>query len=183
MKRRFALGILFGLLALPPAGPDAWGASGMPYIRFAAENGGDGNANVNIIVRQVSFTPAAAREGDTVRIEVVVEDVDEGYMSIPSRILANGKPVASRLFTFGWSKGNRIYRETFEWNTKGAAPGEYTIKADYYLRGDSSEFDNEMVVKQPLVLVPAGAPFPGGKEGGGTATETDPRWKDKQFGG
>jgi hypothetical protein len=183
MKRGFALGLLLGILALPLTGPGAWGGSGMPPFRFAAENGMDGNKNINIIVRQVSFTPAVARVGELIRFEVVVEDVDEGYMSIPSRILANGKPVASKLFTFGWSKGNREYRETFVWDTRGAAPGEYAIKADYFLQEDSSPFDNEMAVKQPLLLVPAGAPFPDGKEGGGTATETDPRWKEKRFGG
>jgi hypothetical protein len=182
MKPGVALSLLFVLLALPATGTDAWAGPPMAPFRIAAENGG-GNININIIVRQLSFTPAVAHVGDTVRIEVVIEDVDEGYRTIPSRILANGKPVASQLFTFGLSKGNRIYRETFLWDTKGAPIGEYKIKADFYLWEDSSPFDNEMAVTQPLILVPAGAPFPDGKPAGGTATEKDPRWKGDRSGG
>jgi len=183
MRPRIARFLLLALLALPAAGSDAWAGPRTAPFRIAAENGGGGDLNINIIVRQVSFTPAVARVGDAVRIEVVVEDVDEGYRTIPSRILANGKPVASQLFTFGSSKGSRIYRESFLWDTKGAAPGEYKIKADYFLWEDSSPFDNEMGVTQPLILVPAGAPFPDGKAGGGTATEKDPRWKGDRSGG
>jgi hypothetical protein len=183
MKRFFTLSLLSALLAVPFAGENACAGPSMTPFRVAAEDGGGGGPNINIIVRQVSFTPAVARVGDTIRIEVVVEDVDEGYLSIPARILANGKPVAHELFTFGWSKGNRIYRDTYQWNTSGVAPGEHKVKADYYFVQDSSPFDNEMTVTQPLILVPAGAPFPEGKAGGGTATETDPRWKDKRVGG
>jgi hypothetical protein len=183
MKPGNALSLLLTLLVFPSTGADSWAGPRPVPFRISMEDGGDGGANINIIVRQVSFTPAVAHVGDTIRIEVVVEDVDEGYRSMPSRILANRKPVASRLFTFGWSKGQRVYRETFLWDSKGAAPGEYKITADYYLREDSSPFDNEMTVTQPLVLVPAGAPFPDGKPGGGTATEKDPRWRDMQLGG
>jgi hypothetical protein len=183
MKRFFALGLLSVLLAIPAAGGNAIAGPPVTPFRLAGNDGGDGGMNINIIVRQLSFTPAVARVGDTIRIEVVIEDVDEGYLSIPARILANGKQVASQLFTFGFSKGNRIYRETFQWNTKGTAPGEYKIKADYFLQQDSSPFDNEMTAAQPLILVPEGAPFPEGKAGGGTATETDPRWKEKRAGG
>jgi hypothetical protein len=183
MKRILALGVLSVLLAFPLAGEYAHAGPRMAPFRLAAEDGGDGGPNINIIVRQLSFTPAVAHVGDTIRFEVVIEDVDEGYMSIPARILANGKRVDSQLFTFGFSKGNRVYRQTFQWDTKGAAPGEYKIKADYYFLRDSSPFDNEMTASQPLILVPAGAPFPEGKAGGGTATETDPRWKGKVAGG
>ena len=181
MKPGVVLPLLFALLALPTTGTGSWADSRMAPFRIAAENG-DGNGNINIIVRQVSFTPAFAHVGETIRIEVVIEDVDEGYRSMPSQVLANGKRVASRLFTFGWSKGNRVYRETFLWDTKGAAPGEYKIKADYFLQEDSSQFDNEMTVTRPLVLVPAGAPLQEGKPGD-TATETDPRWKAGRAGG
>lgn len=183
MKPGVAVSLLLALLTLPSTGTDAWAGPPKAPFRVAAENGGDGGANINIIVRQVSFTPAVAHVGDTIRIEVVIEDVDEGYRTIPSRILANGKQVAGKLFTFGWSKGSRIYRESFLWDTKGAAPGEYKITADYFLREDSSQFDNEMAVTQPLLLVPAGAPFPPGTSAGGTATEKDPRWGDKRLGG
>lgn len=183
MKPRAPHLLMFALLALPWTPADSWAGPRAAPFRIASENGGGGNININIIVRQVSFTPAVAHVGETIRVEVVVEDVDEGYRTLPSRILANGKPVASQLFTFGLSKGNRIYRETFLWDTKGAAPGEYRIKADYFLWEDSSPFDNEMAVTQPLILVPAGAPFPAGKPAGGTATEKDPRWKGERVGG
>jgi len=183
MRPRVALFLLLALPALCATGTDAWAGPPTATFRVAAENGGGGNLNINIIVRQVSFTPAVAHVGDAVRVEVVIEDVDEGYRTIPSRILANGKPVASQQFTFGFSKGNRTYRETFLWDTKGAAPGEYKIKADYYLWEDSSPFDNEMTVTQPLILVPVGAPFPDGKPAGGTATEKDPRWGEGRLGG
>lgn len=174
--------LLLTLLALPWAGADAWGGGQMAPFRVAGTDG-NGGPNINIIVRQVSFTPAVARVGETIRIDVVIEDVDEGYRSMPSRILANRKQVASKLFTFGLSKGNRIYRETFFWDTKGALPGEYRITADYFLQEDSSPFDNEVTVTRPLILVPEGAPFPEGKAGGGTETETDPRWKGDRPGG
>ena len=183
MKPRATHLLVFALMALPWTPSDSWAGPGVAPFRIASENGGGGNININIIVRQVSFTPAVAHVGETIRVEVVVEDVDEGYRTLPSRILANGKPVANQLFTFGLSKGNRIYRETFLWDTKGAAPGEYRIKADYFLWEDSSPFDNEMAVTQPLLLVPAGAPFPPGTSAGGTATEKDPRWGDKRLGG
>jgi len=183
MKTGVALSLLFTLLALPSTGTGSWAGPRTAPFRIAAEDGGDGGANLNIIVRQVSFTPDVAHVGDTIRIEVVIEDVDEGYRTMPSRILANKRPVASRLFTFGWSKGNRIYRETFLWDTKGAAPGEYRITADYFLQADSSPFDNEMTVTRPLILVPAGAPFPAGAPAGGTATEKDPRWGNMRLGG
>lgn len=183
MKPRATHLLMFALLALPWPPADSWAGSRAAPFRIASENGGGGNININIIVRQVSITPAVARVGETIRVEVVIEDVDEGYRTFPSRILANGKPVASQLFTFGLSKGNRIYRETFLWDTKGAAPGEYKIMAEYFLREDSSPFDNEMTVTQPLILVPAGAPFPDGKPAGGTATEKDPRWGSNRLGG
>jgi len=182
MKPGVALSLLFALLALPSAGTDSWAGPRATPFRIAAEDGG-GNLNINIIVRQVSFSPALGHIGDTIRIDVVIEDVDEGYRTIPSRILANRKQVASQLFTFGFSKGNRIYRETFLWDTKGVAPGEYKIMADYFMNEDSSQFDNQMTVTQPLVLVPSGTPFPEGKSAGGTATEKDPRWKGEQAGG
>ena len=51
------------------------------------------------------------------------------------------------------------------------------IKAYFFFFEDSSPFDNEITVKQPLILVPAGAPFPAGQSAGGTATETDPQTK------
>ena len=51
------------------------------------------------------------------------------------------------------------------------------IKADFFFFEDSSPFDNDMTMKQPLILVPSGGPFPRGQSAGGTATETDPQTK------
>jgi hypothetical protein len=181
MKPGVALALLFGLLAMHSTGTESWAGSRVAGFRFSGEMGG--GPFINLIVRQVSFTPAVAHVGETIRVEVVLEDVAEGQQTLQARILANKKRVASKLFTFGWSKGERIYKETFLWDTKGVSPGEYKITADFFLHDDSSPFDNEMTVTQPLILVPAGAPFPDGKSAGGTATERDPRWKGEQVGG
>jgi len=140
--------------------------------------------NLNLGVQQVSFTPARAHVGDTIQITVRVANLGDSGVSktIPVRMLANGKRVADQLFTFGWDPGITNYTVQFQWNTAGAAPGEYGIKADFSFFEDSSPFDNYMTVKQPLILVPAGAPFPDGQPAGGTATETDPqakKWWDK----
>jgi len=91
-------------------------------------------------------------------------------MTIVIEILANGKRVASKLFTFGWSnEPGKKYLETFQWNTKGVPPGEYRIRGEAFVWGDSYEFDNFLDVKETLVLLPVGAALPAGKKGGGTA--------------
>jgi len=132
----------------------------------------DGNGPyVNLIVREVRVTPIVAHVGDTIRFEMVLENHgDPVYETISIDILANGKEVASKLFTFGWSnEPGKIYRETFQWNTKGVPPGEYRIRGEAFVWDDSYEFDNFLNVKEPLVLLPVGAAFPAGKEDGGTA--------------
>jgi len=153
-----------------------------PGVRFRhIDTNGDGGTDINLVVRQLSFTPARAHVGDTIRIDVILEDMAEGYKTIPARILANGKKVAGGLFTFGAGKGDRLYKETYFWDTRGAAPGQYRIRADYFIWEDSSPFDNEMEVRQPLILVPAGEAFPDGQPAGGTATETDPRFRKSRL--
>jgi hypothetical protein len=139
--------------------------------------------NLNLSVQQVSFTPSRAHVGDTIQVTVRVTNMGDSGVNktIPARILANDKGVANQLFTFGWS-GDTNYTVQFQWNTGSAVPGEYRIKADFSFFEDTSPFDNYMTVKQPLILVPAGAPFPDGQPAGGTATETDPQartWWDK----
>ena len=136
-----------------------------------------GGGNLDLRVQQVFFTPARAHVGDTIQVTVRVANMgDTGVnKTIPARILANDKGVADQLFTFGWDPGTTNYTVPFQWNTGGAAPGEYRIKADFSFFEDTSPFDNYMTVKQPLILVPAGAPFPDGQPAGGTATETDPQ--------
>jgi hypothetical protein len=140
--------------------------------------------NLDLRVVQVSFTPARAHVGDTIRITVRATNMgDPGVnKTFTARILANDKEADSQLFTFGWDPGTTNYTVQFQWNTGGAAPGEYRIKADFSFYEDTSPFDNDMTVKQRLILVPAGAPFPDGQPAGGTATETDPgarKWWDQ----
>lgn len=163
------------LLVLCLAGGNAFPGMRPGLVRQADMDGG-GGADINLVVRKVSFAPVRAHVGDAIRIEVILEDMGEGYITIPARITANGKEVAHKLFTFGGMKGDRIYRETFLWDTLRAAPGEYKIRADFFVWEDSSPFDNEMTVGKPLLLLPKGAPFPDGLPPGGTASETDPRF-------
>ena len=126
---------------------------------------------INLSVLEVRVTPIVAHVGDTIRFEMTLQNRGDAVdKSTTIEIKANGKRVASKLFRFGWSQEPmKVYRETFEWNTKGVPPGEYRIQGDAFVWGDSNEFDNVLDVKEPLVLLPVGAPLPAGKEGGGTA--------------
>jgi hypothetical protein len=145
-----------------------------PRIRMAeAETeGGDGNGPfLDLIVREVRVTPIVAHVGDTIRFEMVMEDHgDQVYTTTTIDITANGKEVASKLFKFGWDpEPRKIYRESFQWDTKGASPGEYRIEGEAFVSDDQSPFDNSLKVKEPLVLLPVGAPLPADKADGGTA--------------
>jgi hypothetical protein len=140
-------------------------------------DGNGGGPDIDLIVRKVSFTPARAHVGDTIRIDVIVEDkFGEGNRTIPAWIRANGKPVAEILFRFGTLPPGGLRDAAFQWDTRGVAPGEYKIQADFFTWDDMSPFDNQMTVDQILLLAPPGAAFPGGQPSGGTATETDPRF-------
>lgn len=142
----------------------------------AEMEGGDGNGPwLDLIVREVRVTPVVAHVGDTIRFEMVLENHGDAVKTtIPITILANGKEVAGHLFTFGWSnEPGKIYRETFQWETNGVPPGEYRIRGDAFVWDDDYKFDNDLDVKEPLVLLPAGAAFPAGKEDGGTAVAVD----------
>ena len=166
-------GVVFMVLSLAVllAGAER-GEAGRRFMRIDTENGDNGGAPyVNLIVREVRVTPIVAHVGDTVRFEMVLEDRgDPVDMTITIEILANGKEVASKLFTFGWSsEPGKMYQETFRWDTKGVPPGEYRIRGEAFVWGDSYEFDNFLNVKEPLALLPVGAALPAGKEDGGTA--------------
>jgi len=145
-------------------------------ILLADLGGGDGNVNIDLAVRQVTVSPVRAHAGDVVHVEVVIENKAEGSATTSAELLVNGKAVARQLFTWGMSTGDRLYRLSFDWDTRGRSPGEYRIGAQAFLWEDSSEFDNRLDVKQPVVIAPAGGAFPGGAEAGGSATETDPRF-------
>jgi hypothetical protein len=151
-------------------------------VRNANTEGG-GGANIDLAVRQVTVAPVRAHVGDVVRVEVVIENKAEGYDTVSAEVRANGKVVARKLFTYGMSPAERIYRESFLWDTRNAAPGDYRISAEVFVWEDSSPFDNSLDVKQPLRLVSPGAPFPGGDQAGGSATEKDPRFSASSSGG
>jgi hypothetical protein len=133
--------------------------------------GDDNGPWLDLVVREVHVSPVVAHVGDTIRFEMVLENHGDAVKTtIPISILANGKEVAGQLFTFGWSnEPGKIYRETFQWDTKGAPPGEYRIDGEAFVWGDSYPFDNSLKVKEPLVLLPVGAAMPTGKEAGGSA--------------
>jgi hypothetical protein len=93
-----------------------------------------------------------------------------------AELLVNGKAVARRLFTCGMSPGERLYRLSFDWDTRGIPPGEYRIGAQAFVWEDASPSDNRLDVTQPVVVASPGGGFPGGEAAGGSATETDPRF-------
>lgn len=158
-------------------------AGGLIRGASSASPGGQG-AYVNLIVREVRVTPIRAHVGDVVRIDLAIEaQGDSVYDTTSVEARANGKVVARKLFTYGLGgTTGRIYRETLHWDTSGARPGEYRIRGEAFLFYDASEFDNFLDVTEPLVLRPAGEPFPAGMEGGGTAVAVDPRWRPRRAG-
>ncbi len=78
-----------------------------PRFRRSSMEGGDGSGpSVDIIVHEVNVDPMAARVGDTIRFEMVIEDHGNPFKStIPIGIKANGKVVASQLLRFGSGGG------------------------------------------------------------------------------
>jgi len=169
-----AIGVLV-TLAVPA------GAAGR--FLLADQDGGGGNVNIDLAVRQVTVAPVRAHAGDVVHVEVVIENKDDGRQTTNAELLVNGKVVAAQLFTWGMSPGQRIHRLSFDWDTRGVPPGEYRIGAQAFVQEDTSPFDNRLDVKQPVLIAPAGGGFPGGEAAGGTAKETDPRFGKMHFGG
>jgi hypothetical protein len=139
--------------------------------------------NIDLAVRQVTVSPVRAHVGDVVHVDVVIENKAEGSRTTPAELLVNGKVVASQLFTWGMSPGERLYRVSFDWDTRKVSPGEYRIGAQAFVWEDSSPFDNRLDVTQPVLIAPAGGAFPGGEAAGGSATETDPRFDKTRLGG
>jgi hypothetical protein len=136
--------------------------------------GDNGGAHVDLVVRKVIVTPVRAHVGDVVMIKMVWEywsDLTNNYYDTTfAEVLANGKVVARKpfVYNFGAFLGD-VYRETFLWDTKGMAPGTYRIRGEVPLRLDATPFDNFLVAKDPLLLIPAGESFPAGEESGGVA--------------
>ena len=152
-------------------------------VLLADMDGGGGGVNIDLAVRQVTVTPVRAHAGDVVHVEVVIENKAEGMKTTNAELLVNGKVVARQLFTWGMSAGERLYRLSFDWDTRGIPPGEYRIGAQAFVWEDTSPFDNRLDVTQPVLIAPAAGGFPGGGAAGGSATETDPRFGKSRVGG
>ena len=107
---------------------------------------------MDIAVRQVTVTPVRAHVGDTVRVDVVIENKTDGYETIPLEIFANRKVVGRKLFTFGFSPADRIYRESFAWDTGGVIPGRIQDP------GGGVRLGGFLSVRQPPGCEAGGAP-------------------------
>ncbi len=141
-------------------------------------------AHVDLVVRKVTVTPARARVGDVVRIEMEWEywgDISNDYYETTrAQVRANGKVVAGIPFTYEFgARLGEIYREIFLWDTKGMVPGKYHIRGEVPLRLDATPYDNYLDVKEPVSLVPATASLPAGEEGGGSAVAENPFWVER----
>ena len=134
---------------------------------------GPGDMTTNLALRQLTVTPVRAYVGDKIRVEMLIENTAEGSNTTNAELYANGKLIGHKLFTWGWSSGERLFRLSFVWDTRNVSPGEYRIRAEAFVWTDTSPFDNEFEMKQPVVLVSPGEAFPGGGAVGGSATETD----------
>lgn len=162
-----------------------WAVSGgrAESVLLADHDAGGGNVSVDLAVRQVTVAPVRAHAGDGIHVDVVIENKAEGMATTNAELLVNGKAVARQLFTWGMSAGDRLYRLSFDWDTRGVPPGEYRIGAQAFVWEDTSPFDNRLDVTQPVVIAPPGGEFPGGEAAGGSATETDPRFGKSRIGG
>lgn len=177
------LGLAAAVLAtVAVPGGAVFGGTAGP-VRLADMDGGGGDMNIDLAVRQVTVSPVRAHAGDVVRVEVVVENKAEGMRTTNAELLVNGKVVASQLFTWGMSPGDRLHPLSFDWDTRGVRPGEYRIGAQAFVWEDTSPFDNRLDVTEPVLIAPAGGGFSGGKEAGGSATETDPRFRKTRIEG
>ena len=148
-------------------------AAGGRMIRLA----GLGDMTIDLAVVQIEVSPIRAHVGDIIHFEMVVDNRFDGKGSTPGEIYANGKEVGYQMFIWGWG-GSGLHHLSIHWNTKGAKPGEYKIKGEAFVYADSSPFNNELKVAQPVVLVAPGAAFPNGASAGGSYTETDPTWQN-----
>ncbi len=174
-----AIGVL---MAVAVPGGAAFGGTAGSFL-LADMDGGGGDMNIDLAVRQVTVAPVRAHAGDVVRVDVVIENKAEGMRTTNAELLVNGKTVASQLFTWGMSPGERLHQLSFDWDTRGVSPGEYRIGAQAFVFEDTSPFDNRLDVTQPVLIAPAGGGFPGGEAAGGSATETDPRFGKSRIGG
>jgi|GEM_PF-518033 len=184
-KSILVMALAVAVLAVAVVVPVGAAFAGTPGTVLLANQDGGGGADMHIdlAVRQVTVTPVRARVGEAVHVVVLIENRGEGMQTTDAELLVNGKPVARQLFTWGESPGQRLYRLSFDWDTRGIVPGEYRIGAQAFVWEDASPFDNRLDVTQPVVIAPATGEFPGGGTSGGSATETDPRFGKSLIGG
>jgi hypothetical protein len=180
-RRIYWIAIAVLVAVVVPVRTVFWGAA--ESVLLADQDGGGSDMNIDLAVRQVTVAPLRAHAGDVVHVEVVVENKAEGMRTTTAELLVNGKTVASQFFTWGMSPGDRLHRLSFDWNTRGVAPGEYRIGGEAFVWEDTSPFDNRLDVGHQVIIAPAGGGFPGGGAAGGSATETDPRFGKTRVGG
>ena len=179
-RRMFCLAVgVLATIAVP--GGAVFGETADSVLLADMDGGGD--MNIDLAVREVTVAPVRAHVGDIVHVEVLIENKAEGSQTTSAELLVNGKVVGSQLFTWGMSPGDRLYRLSFDWDTRRVSPGEYRIGGQAFVWGDSSPFDNRLDVAQPVRIAPVGGGFPGGEAAGGSATETDPRFDKSRVGG
>ena len=156
-----------------------WGDQARGGFILVNDGDGGGGPYVNLIMREVRVSPIRAHVGDVIRVEMVIEDQsDVTYARGDLDLMANGGIVASKRVGHGFGgQGERIHRETIQWDTRGVKPGEYKIRAEFYVWGDASPFDNFLDLREPLVLLSEGAVFPSGERDVGAAMVRDPRYK------
>ena len=90
-----AIGV-FATTAVP--GGAVFGGSAEPVL-LADMDGGGGDVNIDLAVRQVTVAPVRAHAGDVIHVDVVVENKAEGMQTTNAELLVNGKTVARQLFT------------------------------------------------------------------------------------
>ena len=181
-SRRIVWLVIGVLVTIAVPGGAVFAGTAEPVL-LADMNGGGSDMNIDLAVRQVTVAPVRAHVGDVVHVDVAIENKAEGSRTTSADLLVNGKVVASQLFTWGMSTGDRLYRLSFDWDTRKVSPGEYRIRAEAFVMEDTSPFDNRLDVTQPVLIAPAGGGFPGGEAAGGSATETDPRFDKSRVGG
>ncbi len=170
------LGVMV-LSVLLSAFPAAVLAGGRPMIRLADMDDGDGNSAIDLTIRQVTVQPVRAYVGDTVDVEVWIENREGGSDTTWAELYAGGKLVGKQMFRWGTPGADRTTRLHIQWDTTGMAPGEYKIKVEAFVFNDTYSFDNDFTVKEPVILAAPGSGFPGGAPAGGSVTEIDPRYK------
>ena len=141
------------------------------------DSGDGGGAAVNLTVQQVTVQPIRAHVGDVIDVEVWIDNREQGSETTWAEVYANKKVVAKQMFRWGTPGMDRLSKLYIKWDTRGMAPGEYKVKVEAFVFRDISPFDNELALKQPVVLVAPGGVFPGGTQAGGSATVIDERYK------